>query len=625
MPKHSLTFLPQNRTVEAPEGKTVLEAARENHFFINAPCGGRALCGGCMVQLQGKNLPPAGPEERHHLTVRQIEEGFRLACQLRVDADLTVRLLQIGEVPRAKIDLIEVENAGVAPDSRLRKVAFQPVEPTLENLVVPLREACLGALPPGTAGSALPLELVERFAGIVRGGARTLTLLVDGDCLAGVEPGDTRGQIIGAAVDIGTTTLALYLCDLSAGTILAASGRANSQSAYGDDVMSRISYCFEEAGGREQLKQSVRRDLAGLALEACRTAQVSPDQIYRWVLAGNTTMQHLFLGLDPAPLGHSPYLPVVNGAVEFSPDSLGLPASRFARGIFLPTVAGHVGADTVGVALAARLDTCDDLTLAVDLGTNGEIVLAEKGRLLCCSTAAGPAFEGARINMGMRAESGALDSFRVLEDGRPELHVIGGRSHPRGICGSGLMDLVSELLRCGIIDRTGRILPRAELPGPVPPDLARRVSADSLGRGLFLIDEYEENGQALKIILDQKDVRELQLAAGAISSGIGILLSLAGRAPADIRRVLLTGAFGNFLNPASALGVGLIRGVGLDKLQSIGNAAGVGARFALFSEAELARAEAISRKMEFVELAAQPGWSEAFTDSMFFPGPDRSA
>jgi len=618
MQKYSLTFLPHNRTVEVSSGTTVLEAARRHQFLIDAPCGGRGQCGNCLVQVIGRPEPPVTEEDSQHLTARQLEQGYRLACRLAVGSELTVRLLQRENTGRHKLGLVDIET-GIEPDTELRKFFFVVEKPTLEDIKIPLAEALSEVLPPGSAETAQPLKVVENFAVLLNRGAENLTLVLEGDMLAGVEEGDTRGRSYGVAADIGTTTLAVFLCDLEDGSVLAGRARGNGQAAYGEDVMSRISYCLENPAGRDELSRIVREELFALASEACREAQVDPAHVYRWSLVGNTTMQHLFLGLDPSSLGTSPFLPLVNGGVEFDPAALGLAASPFARGIFLPTVAGHVGADTVGVALAARLDECQGLTLAVDLGTNGEIVLAEAGRLLCSSTAAGPAFEGGKIRMGMRAVPGAVDRFRIEEDFSVHCHVIGGQSQARGICGSGLLDLVSELLRLGLIDKTGRLLPPQDLPEGPAKLLANRLTTDRQGQTSFLVGEFSGDGPPRRILINQQDIRELQLASGAISSGIRILLELAQKNPEQIERVLLTGAFGHFLHPASAVGCGLIRGVPLERIHSIGNAAGTGARAALLSAAEIRRAASIAGRMEFVELAVQPGWNDKFTEAMIFP------
>ena len=618
MPKVSVTFLPHNRTVEIKSGTTLLEAARENQFLIDAACGGRGQCGNCLVQVSGKPELPVTEEDSQHLSARQLEQGYRLACRLRVTTDLTVRLMQPEDTGRYKLKLLDLD-AVVQPDTGLRKLSFAYQKPTLRKIRIPLAEAIRQVLPPGQAASPQPLEVVENFADLLNKGAENLTLVLDGDTLAGVEEGDTRGKIYGVAADIGTTTLALFLCDYDDGSVLAARARTNGQAAFGEDVMSRISYCMENHTGREELSRIVREELSALATEACWEAGVDPAHIYRWTLVGNTTMQHLFLGLDPSCLGISPFLPLVNGSVEFDPVDLGLVGSRFARGVFLPTVAGHVGTDTVGVALAARLDECDDLTLAVDLGTNGEIVLAEQGRLLCSSTAAGPAFEGAKIRMGMRAVPGAIDRFWIEQDFSVRWHVIGEESSAKGICGSGLLDLVSELLRVGLIDKSGRLLPPEDLESEPGKHLSHRLIKDKQGQPGFLVGESSGSGQTHRVLINQRDIRELQLAIGAISSGIKILLKLADKSAEQIERVLLTGTFGHYLHPSSAAGCGLIRGVPLERIHSIGNAAGVGARAALLSKTELLRAGSIAERMEFVELAVQPEWQDEFAEAMIFP------
>ena len=615
---HTIKFLPGKREITVSSGKTLLEAARENGIMVAAPCGGRGLCGGCAVRISLPESLAATEEDRRHLSQEQIDSGFRLACQLKVKSDLTVHLAEKAEMPGAKLELLKVESEDIEPQGVPRKILFTVGVSSLEELNIPLEDALNQAFAPG-GSRPVALRVIEEFASLVGQEQKRLTLIAEKDSLIGVEPGDTTGSLLAAAVDIGTTTIALYLCDLIRGKILASSAVTNSQSSYGSDVMSRIGYCAEKPAGLEQLGRLVREDLTGLLDQACAKAGEKAEHVYRWVLVGNTTMQHLFLGLDPSTLGRAPYLPLVNGAVDFIPHSLGLPGARCARGLFLPTVAGHVGADTVAVALAARLENIDNLSLAVDLGTNGEIVLAERGRLLCCSTAAGPAFEGMRITHGMRAESGAIDRFWISSDGEPGFHVIGNGRRARGICGSGLMDIAAGLLKAGIIDQSGWILPPEKIKDSPGAKLKKRLSRGENGQWQFVIDEYKEKGKTSRIILTQQDVRELQLASGAISSGISILLKLAGRSADQVDQLLLTGAFGHFLNPASALAIGLIRGVSLERIQSIGNAAGLGARLAAFSDEEAESACRIASRMKFVELGAHPDWNDEFSESMFFP------
>ncbi len=612
-----IVFLPSNTTAQGDPNRTLLELARELKLAMDSPCAGRGICGRCLVRIENGGGRPISGEERRHLCPARVEAGWRLACSQRATPGMRVHLEQESSYDgRAKLSLWDQEKNSASLSGVPRKMLFQPRQATLADLDVVLEQAMRQTLPPGASAMA-DAAVLREFAALVADGAGPLTLISERGALTGCEPGDTTGKLYGAAVDIGTTTVALYLVDLTSGETVTAVASANSQAPYGADVMSRIGHCQDNNDGLEQLGGLIREDICRLAAEACEQAKVDPAHLYRWTLVGNSTMQHLFFGFDPLPLGRLPFLPAVNGPVSFRPAEYGLPCSRFATAKFLPIVAGHVGADTVGMVLAAALDKADRLTLAVDMGTNGEIVLAdERGRIICASTAAGPAFEGVRIVHGMRAEPGAIDKFWIESDGAPGWHAIGDTPAARGICGSGLMDIAAELIRAGVIDTSGWIPPVERLQGKLAPKLLERIGSGPHNQRRFTIAD--------QIVMTQGDVRELQLACGAISSGIKILLQKLGRTPEQIGRVLLAGAFGNFMNPASALAVGMIRDVDLDIIEPVGNAAGAGARLALVDNRLFERACRIARKMEFVELGAEPDWNDQFADSMFLPVLDNS-
>lgn len=619
--ENKIVFLPSNTLVPASPDKTLLELARELKLAVDSPCAGRGICGRCLVRIENGTDRTISPEERRHLSPARLDDGWRMACRQQADPGLKVYLEQESFYNgRAKLDLLDQETTTAVPFGLPQKVLFSPRESTLDNPDVALDQALRQALPPG-GGSAQDVMVLSEFASLVTEGNEQITLIVDNDKITGAESGDTTGKIFGAAVDIGTTTLALYLVDLASGATVASVASANGQAPFGADVMSRICHCHDNGNGLEQLGGLIREDLCRLTVEACEQVGVDSRHIYRWTLVGNSTMQHIFFGIDPLPLGRSPFLPAVNGPASFSPNQYGLPCSKFASAKFLPIVAGHVGADTVAMALAAALDDSKTLTLAVDMGTNGEIVLAdENGRMICASTAAGPAFEGVKIVHGMRAEPGAIDKFWLQSDGSPGWHAIGDTDTVRGICGSGLMDIAAELIRAGVIDTGGWILPAEQLEGKIPDKLLERIESGPHNQRQFAITGEGEQ----KVVLIQGDIRELQLACGAISSGIKILLRKLGRNPEEIGRVLLAGAFGNFMNPASAMTIGMIRDVELGIVEPIGNAAGTGARMALIDNRRFERACRIARGMEYVELGAEPDWNEQFTDSMFLPEPDKS-
>jgi uncharacterized 2Fe-2S/4Fe-4S cluster protein (DUF4445 family) len=616
--ENAIVFLPSNTKTPCDPNRSLLDLARDLKLPLDSPCAGRGICGRCLIRIENGSDRPISPEERRHIRPGRLEAGWRLACRQQADPGLRVHIEQESSYNgRAKLGLRDQELTSAVPSGLPHKVLFSPCPATLGEFDVALDQALRQALPPGQC-HAQDATVMKEFASLVTNGENPLTLITESGKITGAEPGDTTGKLFGAAVDIGTTTVALYLLDLESGATVATVASANSQAPFGADVMSRICHCHDADSGLEQLGGLIREDLCRLTIEACEQAKVSPEHIYRWTLVGNSTMQHLFFGIDPLPLGRSPFLPAVNGPISFIPGEYGLPCSTFASAKFLPIVAGHVGADTVGMALAAALDQPDKLTLAVDMGTNGEIVLAdEHGRMICASTAAGPAFEGVKIVHGMRAEPGAIDKFWIEDDGTVGWHTIGNSATARGICGSGLMDIAAELIRVGVIDTGGWILPAEQLEGKIPDKLLERLGTGPHNQRQFIISGRDET----EVALIQGDVRELQLACGAISSGIKILLRKLGLSPGEIGRVMLAGAFGNYMNPASALAVGMIRDVKLEIIEPIGNAAGSGARMALVDSSLFERACRIARRMEFVELGAEPDWNEQFTDSMFLPEP----
>lgn len=398
------------------------------------------------------------------------------------------------------------------------------------------------------------------------------------------------------AFDIGTTTLAGFLLDGKSGRTLASVSALNPQIAYGADVISRIQHVLENGGA--EMQQCIRGALAALTLEACQKAHVAPTDVTIGAIAGNTAMHHLLLGLDTSPLVRPPYMPAMREAMLVPAEGL-LPIAPDAQVRVLPNIAGFVGADTVGCLLAADYDRLEPLSLIIDIGTNGEMVLGNRHRRIACSTAAGPAFEGAKIHCGMRGAQGAIDHVS-LENGRLRCSVIGGGT-AAGLCGSGLLDAVACALDAGLIDPSGRMDTSAGAP-------EQWTQAGSL-KALRLQDD---------IVLTQKDVREVQLAKSAIRAGIELMARHLGFTPDDIQAVYLAGAFGNYLDPASACRIGLIPPYLLSKIIPVGNAAGSGVKMAAVSKAAMARAEQLAATTEFLELASLPEFQDEYVDRMAF-------
>ncbi len=603
------------RTVLAAPGATLLRAAQEAGVELTATCGGRGRCTSCRVKFVGGALPPPTIADEVQLGDAQIREGYRLACQYRVDQPVTVLVAPPLQEHAFQIlggaSAAAVRAAGLVIDAGVVKQVVKvgvPREEHHQTSDVEQLAAALGRRPadvgPGILAD-LPATLRED------GGLVTVTTF-GGDVLA-VERGDTARLKFGLAVDVGTTTVVTSLLELESGEVLASVSSLNPQAAYGADLMSRIAFAQFNPANRRRLTTRILGLLNQQVAEVCREAGVPARWIYKVVIVGNTVMHHLVLGIDPTYVGLAPYAPVMRHPLVVPARDLNLKVAPEARVCFLPLVAGFVGADAVAVALATRLDAGGGPRLAVDIGTNGEVLLAAGGRLLACSAPAGPALEGAQIRCGMRAAAGAVDRVEVGDDLR--VHTI-GEAPALGLCGSGLIDLVAGLLDAGVIDPTGLI--QVEPAPGVPPALRARV----LRRGeerLVIVRHPGEAGVAREIVLTQDDVRQVQLAKGAIAAGIAMLLRVAGLEPGDLEELLLAGGFGNYVSVRSAQRIGLVPPLPVERVRYVGNAAALGAQMCLLSETERQRAAALADAVEHVSLAAHPDFETVFVEAMNFP------
>lgn len=419
------------------------------------------------------------------------------------------------------------------------------------------------------------------------------------------------GAILGVAVDIGTTTVVAKLLDMVTGRCLATQAMLNPQTCFGDDVVSRIHYARSEEH-LAQLHHVVVECINALIRRLCRRGGAEVSSIYEASIVGNTTMNHIFLRLPVEQLGRAPYRAWSVEAHDVPPEQLGIEMNPAGNVHCVENIAGFVGADTIGVAVAVDMDAIEDRVLAVDIGTNGEIVLGTRDRLYAASCAAGPALEGARIKYGSRAADGAIEAVVFDED--IALDTIGGIP-PHSICGSGLIDAVAVLVDLGIVDATGRFRDRkGEGPGLPKPIASRIVEYD--GQPAFCLAWKEQTSEPA-ILLTQRDIREVQLAKAAIRAGIRILLNKLGMGDLDIDRVLLAGAFGNYIRPSSAVRIGLLPNVPLDRIQSVGNAAVTGAEILLISEEGRERAARLARRIQYLEIAHEPNFADIFADAMF--------
>ncbi len=608
----SLNVLPDDLWLKVREGETIWEALRDAGIKLGE-CGGLGQCGKCKVKIVSAIGPPTD-KERQFLDESEIEEGVRLACRTTVDKDLVIyisepeserefsQILQTGYRPQFSIDpLLEErfitipwssQDEGV-PNFELVKRALGP-----EYKVLQASLYCLRALPE-------MLEEAEfRRAAVLHG-----TQLITWQRL------EEMPSLYGLVFDIGTTTLVGKLVNLVDGIEAAVVSRLNGQSKYGTDVISRHQYVKEHSNGLDNLYQILIENLNHIIERLLKTAGVDPDKVFIAVAAGNTTMQHLLLKLDPSGIAEAPFAPVVTDGLILRASDVGLKLNAEALFYMMPAKSGYIGGDHIGVIIASEAAEQEEgIILAMDFGTNGEIFLGNKKRMMTCSAAAGPALEGARISYGMIAAAGAIEAVS-FEDGDVHYQVI-GNIRPKGICGSGLVELVAVLLELGVINDEGLIQPPQV---KVADKLRSRVVRNKSGANDFLVASAEESYNGKPVYLTQKDVRELQLAKGAIAAGIKTLMDEMGIGIEDIHQVYLAGALGNYVNPRSAMRIGLIPMVDRGRVSSLGNAASTGASMVLLSKEYWRLANELADSIEHVELSSRLDFNEYFIDEIDFP------
>jgi uncharacterized 2Fe-2S/4Fe-4S cluster protein (DUF4445 family) len=536
------------------------------------------------------------------LSQDELAGGIRLACQARPRGDVQVA---IEEEVLEKGGYTEVS---VAVEPPLRKVylTLPPPAPHDDLSDMERIRKTLGAPVWATTPVLRTLPAVLRSAGF-RATATIWAHGAAGDEMLTIEAGDTAARAYGIAFDVGTTSVVGYLVDLLTGQEVARACRLNGQQPWGADVISRATHALEVPRGVEELQAAVVDTLNRILADCCTT--VDPHEVYYATIVGNPLMHHLALGITPATIAVSPYVAVSRDPLLVRAPDLGL-ALPNAWVYFLPLIGAYVGSDTLAVIMATDLDESDDICLTVDIGTNGEMALGSRGRILACSAPAGPAFEGAEIRHGMRAAVGAIDRVRIQDDVR--VWTIGDLP-PRGICGSGLIDALDQMLRQGIVDPGGRLLPRPRLEGRVPAKVLDRVVGQDHTWEFVLSWEP-------RVVITQDDVRQLQLAKGTILCGVRILMDELGIVPAQICAVSLAGAFGNYVDKRSALGIGMLpAGILAERIRGVGNAAGQGSRMTLLSRSIRQRAEALVRRVDYFELSKHPSFEDIFLDSLAFP------
>jgi uncharacterized 2Fe-2S/4Fe-4S cluster protein (DUF4445 family) len=592
MEHYTVTFEPDGQQVFIHKGATIFEAAGRAGIILNSVCGGKGTCNKCKVYLEK-------------------EKCEVLACRHTIETDLVVTIPKSSRFFEQRI-LVDGISKSVETVPCIKKV-FVDKKENFEDLIETLQKDLGGHI------HEFSNEIVGQFEDVDCSGLTAVCHEVS-SCskskqrcfdLIYIEPHDTRKVLYGAAVDIGTTTVVATLIDMLNGRCITTAAQSNPQIQYGDDVISRISY----AGNHEGLKSLHRviiDCLNELIDELCNKAKVNLDNIYELVAAGNTTMNHLLLGFPVKQLGQAPYSAHSTEAHNRNASELGLKINSYGNIHTISNIAGFVGSDTVAVAMAVGMNSVEKMTLAVDIGTNGELVLGTKEKLYAASCAAGPALEGARISQGSRAASGSIERVFII-DGDIDIDVIGG-GQAHSICGSGLIDAIAVLLDLGVVDNTGRFVERGHLEDKVPEAVLSRIIEQGGQPGFVLAWENKRPG----VVLTQKDVRETQLAKAAIRAGIRLLQKKMGLEDSDIQQILLAGAFGNYIRQESACRIGLLPNVELEKIHFVGNAASTGAQMVLLNSEYRKVAAELARKIEYVEIAHESEFQMVYAESLLF-------
>ncbi len=606
---HEVHFLPVDIQVNASPDTDLLTLSRQAGIAIEQTCNGKGTCGKCVVRVEGAVTDPS-PSEVKLLGDSALQRGYRLACCTFPRG--TVRVT-VAEARGVQVLATSVNVESLRGQSGMRKQYLQLPVPSLsdqrDDLTRVLEGLGIGVTPdlsqPALAGLHDALRQ-EQFA---------CTALLWNQRLLGVEPGDTTARLYGVGFDIGTTTVVGYLMDLNSAEQVGVATMLNPQTQFGGDVISRIEFSSASRSQARMLQESIIHALDDLIETLCVHARISAQDVCLISVAGNTTMLHLALGLPAMSIAQAPYIPVVTHGLDLSATAAGLVnVSCSARLITVPHIASYVGADITADLLTCGMLDRTSSTLMIDIGTNGEMVLGCGGRLVAASTAAGPCFEGGSIRHGMRATTGAIHAVRLDASGI-HLDVIGD-GQPAGLCGTGLVDLVSEMVRTQLVDESGR-LQLAEDSGCDLEALTGRVRETEQGNEFVLV-YAQDSATGNDIVLTQRDVRQVQNAKAAIMAGIEIMCAKLSIRPSDIDAVLLAGAFGNYISRSAAIRIGLLPAVPEERVESIGNAAGVGAVMYLLSSSVREAADTVAQRVDYIELSGEPDFTEAYADAMFF-------
>ena len=602
-------FEPEGAEVRVPSGTPVFDAASWNGIAIDSTCGGHGTCKKCKVRVIEGELPVSAVDPRA-FSPQELRDGWRLACRAPARGDVVIEVPPLQTRPKAALVGVG-RHVILRPAVQKRHLVLD--EPSLEDQRSDLMRVtdALEDLEP-----RVELAVLRTLGGVLRSSGFEVTAVVCDDLLIDVEPGDTTARRYALAFDLGTTTVVANLLDLETGTPASVQSMLNRQQPFGADVISRISATMLDEGALDALTLRAQETLAQLTQEVCAEAEIDPGEVYEITICGNVTMVQLALGIDPEPLSMAPFVVTTHEPpATLLASDFGIPVHARAPAFAFPSLGAYVGGDIVAGMLATGLTRDKRLRLFIDVGTNSEIALGNQDGVVATAAPAGPAFEAAQIRCGMRAAEGAIEGVAIHGD-RLDLEVIGD-VEPIGVCGSGLVDCVAELVGAGLLDHSGRFV-SDEVAAELAPGIAPRLTKLGEER-VFVMSELGED-VASGVFLTQRDVRELQFAKASIATGWQILLGELGLGPEDVSQVLLAGSFGAYLSPASAVRIGLVPRLALPRIVSAGNVAGEGAKIAALSLRERAEARSIVNEVRYVELSGREDFNDRFIDQLAFPG-----
>jgi uncharacterized 2Fe-2S/4Fe-4S cluster protein (DUF4445 family) len=601
-----LDFLPSNQSFKVPPGVSVFDAASWNGIAIDSTCGGHGTCKKCKVQIT-EGIVPISRLDIRAFSQEELKNGWRLACVARATENLAITVPPMTTRPKAA-------TVGVGRQVILRpavqKRYLELSEPTLQDQRPDIQRV-LDAI--DDFELKVEFSVLQKLPKILRSANFKLTAVIVDDTLIDLEPGDTSSIKFGIAFDLGTTTVVATLLDLETGTPAAVKSMLNKQQPFGADVISRISATMLDETALDKLRLAAQNTLSELANEVCETANIEPVNVYEISVAGNATMIQLALGVDPEPVGVAPFITASQHWPILLASEYGVQINPNAKAYTFPSLGAYVGGDIVAGVLATGMDRDKRVRLFIDVGTNCEIVLSSGDTILTTAAPAGPAFEAASIKCGMRAAEGAIEVIKINQ-GAVEIQVI-GEVQPVGICGSGLVDAVSELVKIGFLDSSGRFVDD-DSALKIQPNLASKLMTLENGERIFVL--HGDASEPL-VYLTQRDVRELQFAKASIATGWKILLEQLEIQESEIQQVLLAGSFGSYLSPASAVNIGLVPKLPILRILSAGNVAGEGAKMALLSQSERKGAETVIEEIEYVELSDRSDFNDKFIEQLAFP------